>query len=258
MSDDHGRFVWYELMTTDVPAAKAFYGTVLGWGAQQSPVAGVDYTLFTVGQQPVAGTMALPEDARTAGAQPCWIGYVGVDDVDASFAQATAAGAAVYCAPRDIPTVGRFATIGDPQGAAIALFRFATPMPAPEVSPGTPGHIGWHELMTTDWPAAFAFYAALFGWTKGEGVDIGPLGTYQLFGKPDRPIGGMFNQPPEAPFPAWRYYFNVEDINAALARATAAGGTTLMPPMPVPGGRWVAQLRDPQGANFSLIAGHGA
>jgi hypothetical protein len=254
MSDGQGQFVWYELMSTDVAAAKAFYGRVVGWGTQDSGVAGMDYTLFTAAGIPVTGLMDLPPDARAGGIPSCWIGYVGVGDVDASVAQATGLGAAVHHAPTDIPGIGRFAAIGDPQGATIALFRWATPMAAPAVPPGTPGHTGWHELMATDWAAAFPFYATMFGWQKAAEHDMGPMGTYQIFSTGGPPVGGMFTKPPAVPVPAWLYYFNVEGIDAAVARVAEAGGQTLNGPMEVPGGSWIAQCRDPQGAMFALVS----
>ena len=102
MVNSHGRFVWYELMTTDMAAAKAFYAKVMGWGTQDASMPGMAYTLFTAGATTVSGLMELPEDAKKMGAKPRWIGYVGVDDVDAA---ADADQAARRCRAR--PTDGR-------------------------------------------------------------------------------------------------------------------------------------------------------
>jgi len=82
----HGHFVWYELMTTDMEAAKAFYADVVGWGTQDASMPGMPYTLFTAGKTSVSGIVDLPEDARKLGMRPSWLGYVGVDDVDATAA----------------------------------------------------------------------------------------------------------------------------------------------------------------------------
>src|SRR5450631_3133875 len=123
MSGHRGKFVWYELMTTDPKAAETFYRGVIGWGAQDAGMPDMSYTLLTVGAIPVAGLMAVPQRALDAGARPAWTGYVAVDDVDASAAQAKQDGAAIHVAPDDIPGVGRFAVISDPQGAAICLFK---------------------------------------------------------------------------------------------------------------------------------------
>lgn len=253
MTDPHGQFVWYELMTTDTQAAKAFYGDVVGWGAQDTPMPGMNYTLFMLGDTHAAGLMDLPEEARRMGAPPSWIGYVAVNDVDASAEEAARLGGVVHVPPRDIPNVGRFAIVADPQGATLALFKSSRSEQGQPPAPMTPGHIGWHELAAADWLKAFAFYGDLFGWQKAETIPIGEMGVYQLFSAGGLPIGGMFNKPPMCPVPFWLYYFTVSDIDAAAARVAAAGGQVVMGPMEVPGGAWIVQGRDPQGAMFALV-----
>ena len=126
-------------------------------------------------------------------------------------------------------------------------------MPA-SVAPGGPGHVGSHELYASDWESAFAFYAGQFGWTKATSVDMGPMGTYQLFAAGGDPIGGMMTKPQSMPSPAWQYYFNVGEIDAAVARVTSNGGQVLHGPHEVPGGSWIVQAMDPQGAMFALVA----
>ncbi|MDR3537416.1 MAG: VOC family protein [Acetobacteraceae bacterium] len=257
MTAPHGAFVWYELMTTDEPAARDFYSHVAGWSAQVTDIAGPPYTLFSVADAPVAGMMDLPADARARGVPPCWVGYVGVDDVDASAAQAKALGGTVHVEPRDIPNVGRFAMIQDPQGASIAVFRFLTACPAAPPAMGTPGQFGWHELMAVDWTTAFPFYAEMFGWQKSTPVDMGPMGTYQLFAIGGQDVGGMMSKPPAIPVPFWLYYINVANIDDAIARVVDGGGQVLNGPMQVPGGTWIAQCRDPQGAMFAMAGSRG-
>jgi uncharacterized protein len=253
MANSHGRFVWYELMTTDMGAAKRFYGKVVGWSTQDMPHPDMTYTLFTVGGSSVAGLMNLPDDAKKMGVPPSWIGYVGVDDVDASAEKAKRLGGSVHVPARDIPTIGRFAVIADPQGAAIALFKGTNPEPPKSPEPGTPGHTGWHELLTADWEKTFAFYGELFGWQKVEAIDMGPLGKYQIFSAGGPPIGGMFNKPATVPAPFWTYYFNVDAIEPAAERIKASGGKVINGPMEVPGGQWIVQGTDPQGATFALV-----
>jgi len=252
-----GRFVWYELMTTDTEAAKAFYGRVAGWGAEAAPVPGVSYTLFTVEGTPVAGLMLQPEEVRKRGAPPSWLGYVGVTNVDAAAAKVARLGGTVHVPPSDIPNVGRFAVVLDPQQAAFALFQPPSDEPDRPVDPGAPGRVGWHELATSDWPKAFSFYSELFAWQKGDAVDIGAMGTYQLFTIGGQPMGGMFNKPPAVPAPFWLYYVNVGDIDAAAQRVTAGGGKIINGPMQVPGGSWILQGMDPQGAMFALVGSKG-
>ncbi len=247
-------FVWYELMTTDAKAAEDFYRNVVGWGAQDSGQAGMNYTLLTTGNVPAAGLMTLPKEACDAGARPGWTGYVGVDDVDAYAGRVTKAGGAVHVPPTDIPNIGRFAMVADPQGAVFCLFRGASEMPHQSSDPNKPGLIGWHELMAVDGAKAFDFYAGLFGWTKDEAIDMGAMGRYQLFAAGGPAIGGMMNKMAEMPVPFWSYYFQVDGVGAALERLKTAGGKVINGPMEVPGGSWIVQGLDPQGAMFSLVS----
>lgn len=254
MSPPHGAFVWYELMTSDPQAAAAFYRDVIGWTAQDAGMPGKPYTLFSASDTMVAGLMAIPDEVRAMGIPPCWTGYVGVADVDAMLADLRAAGGTLRRPAEDIPTVGRFAVVADPQGAVFILFSpFGNP-PRPTVAPGTPGHVGWHELYAADGAAAFAFYAKLFGWTKADAIEMGPMGTYQLFTTGGAPVGGIMTKPPQVPVPCWGFVFNVAEINAAAARVQTAGGQVMHGPMQVPGGQLVAHCRDPQGATFSMVA----
>jgi predicted enzyme related to lactoylglutathione lyase len=255
MSDDHGRFIWYELMTPDVAAAKRFYGEVVGWTAQDMPMSpDMTYTVLNANGAGVAGAMTLTAEHKAQGIPPNWTGYVFVDDCDAAAAKTKALGGSVMRAPADIPGVGRFAIIADPHGAVIAIMKPVPPPDArPKVTRGTPGHGGWHELMAGDADTDIPFYQSLFGWKETGRHEMGPMGVYHLFGNADGQVGGMMTKPPQVPQPCWNYYFEVLDINAAAGRVKAAGGTILMGPMEVPDGSWIVQAVDPQGANFALV-----
>lgn len=245
-------FIWYELMTTDAPAAEAFYGAVVGWQAEAW--AGPNpYTVMKAGGRGVAGVMPLPDAFAKAGGQPCWLGYVAVDDVDAAAEAVKRAGGTIHRSPDDIPEVGRFAAVADPQGAVFFLFKPFAGDDAPAAA-DAPGHVGWRELYAADWSRAFDFYAGQFGWTKAEAIPIGPLGTYQIFAADGVPVGGMMNKPEVLPRPVWLFYFNVPEIGAATSRITEAGGAVVMGPHEVPGGSWIVQGQDPQGAMFALVA----
>ena len=254
MSTLHGRFVWYELMTPDTTAAETFYKGVIGWGARDSGVPDRTYTLLCDGETPVAGLMALSGEACAAGAKPGWIGYVAVDDVDESANAVAQAGGTIHHAADTIPGVGRFAVVADPQGAVLGLFKGSREMHGQPPSPGAPGHAGWRELSATDREAAFAFYSRLFGWTKAEALDMGPMGVYQLFASGGETIGGMMTRPDAVPTPFWLYYFTVEAIDAAVARVQSGGGQITNGPLEVPGGSWIVQCLDPQGVTFALVA----
>ncbi|HEY0146087.1 MAG TPA: VOC family protein [Methylovirgula sp.] len=246
------KFVWYELMTSKAFAAETFYHDVVGWSARDAGMTNFKYTLLSVGETPVAGLVQCPPDVPPGQSKPRWLGYIGVEDVDAKVASAEKLGAKVLHAPTDIPDVGRFAVLSDPQGACFALFKpngTGTPL-----RPMTPGTIGWHELHTKDAQKAFDFYSALFGWQQIQAMDMGPIGTYHIFGDENAPMGmgGIFNDA-EAPQPHWLYYFMVADIDAAIARVTAAGGKIIREPMQVPGGAWIIHARDPQTGLFALV-----
>jgi hypothetical protein len=249
-----GEFVWYDVMTTDVEAAKTFYRKVMGWQAKDSGLADRSYTILSMGDVSVGGLMALPDDARARGVPPCWTGYVGVDDVDAFTSRVRAAGGTIAHPPQDIPSVGRFSVVADPQGAVFILFQGAgKPPDAPDTSSAA-GHVGWHELHAADGAKAFDFYADLFGWTKADAMDMGAMGIYQLFATGGAPVGGMMTKTPEMPQPCWLYYFNVEGIDAAIARVKEGGGTLVNGPLEVPGGSFIAQCLDPQRAMFAMVA----
>jgi uncharacterized protein len=251
MAGAQSSFVWYELMSTDVAAAKTFYGKVVGWHTEDVPMPHLTYTLVRVGDTQVGGMMPLPKEASDAGMRPCWVGYIGVDDVDGAAAKAQGLGGKTYKAPTDIPTVGRFAVVGDPQGAMFNLFKPA--QPGERVMSSEPGHIGWHELHTTDWQSAFKYYSQMFGWTKGDAMDMGPMGTYQLFKIDDMAAGAMFNSPVAHVACFWLFYFLTGNIDAAGKRVTDNGGKIMQGPMQVPGDLWIIQAADPQGAAFALL-----
>jgi hypothetical protein len=245
-------FVWYELLTPDTAAASDFYGTVVGWTTAAAP-GGMPYTILSVGATGVGGMMALSPEMAAAGAKPGWLGYVGVDDVDAVAAKLQQAGGALHRPPADIPEVGRFAVVADPQGAGFMLFK-PLPMEAPpRPAAGTPGSIPWNELHAADGDTALPFYAGLFGWTKDESMDMGPAGAYHVFSAGAGQIGGIMTKFAAEPAPYWLYYFAVENIDAAVGRVAAKGGKVVNGPHQVPGGGWIIVGHDPQGVQFALV-----
>lgn len=254
-----GRFVWYELMTTDPDGAGQFYPGVTGWGMRQWELDLPDeppYTMWTVDEAPVGGLWPLPEEARAQGAPPHWLGYVGVEDVDATVDRARELGGRVLVEPRDVPEVGRFSVLMDPQGAPLAVYR---PHPdAQQTEPTSPhGRVSWHELATTDHEAAWSFYSDLFGWQPVDSFDMGDGWMYEMFGQDgdEMPAGAVFTKSEDMPGPpAWLYYVHVADLDGALAAVQENGGQVLNGPMEVPGGDRVAQCMDPQGAMFALHA----
>lgn len=251
MNSSHGYFAWYELITTDVEAAKAFYTTVMGWGVLNASVPGGAYTLFIADDVVVSGLMQLPEEASKASAGPSWLGYVSVDDVDAAADRVEKLGGAVHVPPTDIPDISRFAIFTDPQATRIAAIKRFNHGRAEPADQQAPGRVGWHELHAADWQTALAFYGGLFGWQQAD-AQVGEMGTYQLFAAGGQTIGGMLTKLATIPTPFWLYYFNVGDLDAAAQRVEAGGGEIFAGPFETPGGSWIVQCADPQGAMFAL------
>jgi len=246
-----GRPLWYELMTTDMKAAEAFYQTVVGW--KTSPFSGSPqpYTMFNrTGDVPVAGVMAKPAEVK---APPFWAMYVGVPRIEDAAANIKRLGGTAHTGIIEIPTVGRVQLMMDPQGAAFYIYEPARSEQRPEAAAEV-GEASWHELMTTDIAAAMTFYEQAFGWKPSEALDMGPNGKYQMFNRPHGMIGGMMNKPPQMANvpPNWQIYFRVPNVDAAAERIKANGGRILNGPMEVPGGDRVVNAMDPQGAAFGL------
>lgn len=248
----HGRFVWYELMTTDLEAAKLFYADVLGWGGRDAAMAGMTYSLFTASDMPVAGLMRLPEAARQIGVTAHWVGYVAVDDVDAAVRKLSELGGAVHVPPTDVPGISRFSVVADPQAATLTLVKGLQSNQVQMADLNAPGRVGWHELLAADWETAFAFYAALFGWQKDDS-HVGAMGAYQQFSAAGEAIGGMYTKPESLPVPFWLYYFNVGDVEASAKQVEARGGQIIYGPTVIPGGASIVHCTDPQGAIFALL-----
>jgi predicted enzyme related to lactoylglutathione lyase len=247
-----GKFAWYELMTNDTTAAGKFYSDVVGWSTQEMPSNdGFAYTTFNLGSAGMAGMMHNP-------GHKAWVGYIAVDDVDAHIEKIVEAGGKLWRPATDVPGMLRFAVLSDPQGAAIVVFTPNPAMPTPDrPTPPAPGTIGWHELYTSDLEGGYAFYNKLFGWNKLNDMDMGPMGVYRIFDEGDHKQmgdGGMMTKAAHIPTSGWNFYFHVDSIHAAIGRVNAGGGKVLNGPTQVPGGGWIIQGQDPQGAMFSLVS----
>lgn len=251
MLHSQGRFVWYELVTTDIQSAIAFYTSVMRWGAWNASVPGKPYILFDDRNSPISALTSLPDDARQMGVRPIWVGYVAVDDVDASAERVARLGGTVHVPPTDAADVSRFSVFTDPQGARLALFKWRDPAQQRPAAPHAARRVGWHELLAADFEQAWTFYAELFRWQREE-ADVSGTSTYQPFSAEGQMIGGMFTKPQAILAPFWLYYFNTDDIDAAAQRVATGGGRILEGPLETGGGSWVVQCVDPQGAAFAL------
>jgi len=251
MSNPHGSPIWYELMTPDPAGAKAFYDAVIGWTVEAAPSGDVDYRMIAAQGGLVGGVLGLTAEMLNEGARPAWLLYLEVDDVDATVEKAKDLGGRVYVPPHDLPGVGRFALLADPQGAPFYVMRGAGDGTSHAFTPGEVGHCGWNELCTTDMAAALAFYGTLFGWENRETMDMGPLGGYHFLDVGATRLGAaaeMKDRPAH-----WNLYFNVADIDVSVERVRAGGGTILMGPHEVPTGDRIVLAIDPQNAHFALV-----
>jgi hypothetical protein len=255
MPAPRGKFIWYDVMVNDTKAASDFYKAVVGWNAAEFPMAdGSNYIVFSQGETMVGGLMKIPPEASAMGAKPCWSGYIAVDDVDADAKRIAAAGGKIMREPTDIPNVGRFAVVADTGGAMFMIFKPGTEETPVAHPPGAPGFVGWHELYAENLDREWDFYAKLFGWQKERSMDMGAMGSYQTFAVNGVETGGMMKRPQQVPMPFWNYYLGVDSVTAAIDRVTQHGGKVMMGPQEVPGGAWIIQGLDPEGAFFSLIS----
>jgi uncharacterized protein len=250
--DVRGRFVWHELMTRDVAGAKKFYSRLTGWKAQPWPLDPA-YTVCHSAAGPTAGIFAIPPE-MPADVPAHWVGYIGTRDVDGTAAAAVRAGGSIIKGPEDMKGAGRYAVLKDPQGAVFAILD---PENARAENMGQPelGTFSWHELATSDNEAAFSFYSSLFGWDAMERMDMGPLGTYLIFGWNGQQRGGIYNKPPDMPAPPnWLPYAQHANADEAAKTAEGSGAKIMNGPMDVPGGSRIVAVMDPTGAAFAVVS----
>ncbi|MBW8784380.1 MAG: VOC family protein [Novosphingobium sp.] len=253
---NHGRFIWYELLTADAEAAKAFYEEVVGWSIGGPGNEGY-YHLKAPDGDFVGGMMQLTHEMEQHGARPVWLGYLHVGDVDATVASITAEGGQVRMPAMDMANVGRMAMVTDPQGAP---FYVMTPIPPPDqpdaqsraFSPDSVGHCGWNELVTTDQAGALRFYARHFGMSSTDKMPMGEMGDYCFIDHDGARLGAVTTAQGGRPS-LWNYYFRVDDIDRAQSAVESGRGRVMTGPMQVPTGDWIIQGADPQGAFFCLV-----
>lgn len=254
MRNPHGTPIWYELLSTDPDASKAFYDDVIGWRIGPKPDGDMDYRMIETGSgEAVGGMMHLSPDMVAGGAKPAWLFYIGVDDVDATVAAITAAGGSVHLPAFDMPGVGRMAMLADPQGNPFYVMRGESDAPSRSWERTGMGKCNWHELSTTDHAAGNAFYADVFGWTYPDKMEMPQgMGDYVFAAVGDDVFGATMKvslQPP-----GWLFYFRAPDIEAAAAKVKAGGGAIHAGPMEVPGGDMIIVATDPHGAMFGVAA----
>ena len=241
---------WADLQTTDTDGAKAFYGGLFGWEADDRPVGdGIVYSMMRRDGKDVGAISPQPQMQREAGAPPAWNSYVSVESADATADRAKELGATVVAPPFDVLDVGRMAVIQDPQGAFLFLWEPGNHFGATLVN--EPGALCWNELASPDLDASTAFYSALFGWTI-QPFEGSPE-PYLSIKDGGANNGGIRPLEPGAP-PHWLVYFATEDIDAGLAKVEELGGTRIAGPIDIQVAK-IGIVQDPQGAVFALYSG---
>ena len=245
---------YVELVTPDQAAAKEFYGPLFGWELEDVPLGDAGYYV-AVGKDgdSVAGISGQMPGLQ--GHPAFWGVYLTVDDVDAVAARVAAAGGKVEAEPFDVMDLGRMAAIQDPTGARVNLWQAGATIGTVRANePGTPI---WNELITPDIPTATRFYTDVLGvgWEEQAMGDGPPYTCLMVDG---RQVGGAMPPPMEGVPPHWNVYFNVEDVDATVEKATGLGGAVIAPAFDVPGVGRMAVLADPQGGMFNLMAAAGS
>jgi uncharacterized protein len=253
----NSKFVWHDLMAADVEGAKKFYGELFGWRFEASK--NDPYQHIYAGPTGIGGLMKLEEKF---GAPPHWLGYIGVDDVDAAVTAVKKNGGQVHVPATAIENVGQFAIVADPQGAVFSPFHHTRGAAQPESDARpAPYTFCWDELLTSDPDAAAKFYGAVFGWGV-ESMEIPGFGRYTLLKRTgvkgtdgaDRNAAGVIKIPPGVPRPFWLSYVAVPDADEVLNKAKRLGATPTTQPMDIPGVGRFATLLDPQHAALALLA----
>ncbi|HZU84101.1 MAG TPA: VOC family protein [Polyangiaceae bacterium] len=246
-----GRFVWHELATNDVKQAVAFYSELFGWTSKEEDMGpGGKYVMLKSGDTGVGGMMSLMPGEK---APPHWRAYCTVPDVDAAARRAQELGGTIQVPPTDIPNVGRFAAIADPQGAVLMAFRDLNEAPEPQ-GPPAPGTFCWDELVTPDPAAAVKFYTPIYGWTVVE-QPMGSMGTYHVLKRGDVMSGGIMKTPGPGVPTYWAAYVAVKDVDATMKRAEKLKAKLVVPPSDIPGMGRFAVFSDPSGAVLSIFQG---
>ncbi|MFP7571186.1 VOC family protein [Marivita sp. S2033] len=252
MTIREGTPIWYELMTNAPDVAEEFYAAIMGWSCDITQTAdGRDYRLCTAQDgDTVSGIMQIPEGAPF---DPVWSVYFAVADVDAAVDKLKLLGGAVHMEPQDIPGVGRFAFVTDPQGAHFYLMRGDSDDMSRAFSTSAQGHCVWNELVTRDQTSALEFYSALFGWEKTGSMPMDDAGPYTFLRSGELDFGAVMNAKDKDATPFWNFAFQVADIDVAKSAVEATGGTVKYGPFELPDNSgWMIGADDPQGAGLML------
>jgi predicted enzyme related to lactoylglutathione lyase len=235
---------WIDLYSSDTAKASEFYGSVLGWKAEEPQEGFGGYFTFTKDGKHVAGCMA--NDGST-GYPDSWGVHLMTDDVKGTADAAAAHGGTVEMAPMEVGENGSFALIRDPGGATIGAWQPNT-VKGFELT-GEAGAPAWFELHTGAYEKAVSFYRDVFKWDTHVMSD-GEEFRYTTLGEGDDALAGIMDDAAEPS--GWNVYFEVADVDAALEQVTKLGGSIVEAAQDTPYGR-IARAADPTGTPFRLV-----
>lgn len=246
-----GRFVWHELVTSDVGAAVDFYGSLFGWDFREGPGPSREGDrVFSLGTTDLGRIIPLHESDTEP---PAWLPFVTVEDVDRSIADALNLGGGVVSSPSSIAGFGEYALLRDPSGAQVAVFTGGDPDEEIDEGAPRPGTFIWNDVISRNPEESARFYCGLFGWQLFT-MDLGPQGTYLLMRRGEVNEGGVIRKPEDAEGPStWLPYVAVEDLVSSCAEAARQGGAIFVPPSDLHGAGNYAVIGDPAGAILALF-----
>jgi uncharacterized protein len=247
---------WADLWTSDVEGSRVFYSRLFGWEAQApSPEFG-GYFMFTRDGVPIAGGMGDMGDMR---ANDSWKIYLATADIGKTLEAAEAEDAQIVAPAMPVADLGVQALLTDPTGAHLGAWQ-------PGTFPGFTvlnenGAPSWFELLTRDYGSAVAFYRSVFGWDTNVTGDSDEF-RYTTMRDPrgDGELAGIMDAAgflPEGVPSHWAVFWEVDDVDDAVASVTSLGGSVAMNPTDTPYGR-LATVADPAGAQFKLRTAPGA
>jgi predicted enzyme related to lactoylglutathione lyase len=243
-----GRFVWHDLVTDDLPAARRFYGGLFGWRFTDFASGDFAYSIAWNHGRPISGLLAKDTEPPRPANQ--WLSLLSVEDVDRAVGTTERFGGTVPLEPVNAPERGRFAVIRDPEGAPLTVIR--TRWGDPETVEPEENDWFWNELWTEHIEKATLFYRELAGYRFDSLPHDSGKEPYALFKRDGVPRAGAAKQPLAGGQPAWLPYIRVADLAGTVSRAESLGGKVLIAPQPDIRSGTVAVIADPSGAMFGI------
>lgn len=244
----YGKFVWHDLLTDNIPAAKKFYEELFGWEFMSSAPQDTAFTVIKYNGVPI-GSVVYVKRLNPDVSEARWLSSLSVPDVDKAVEYFRSNGGTVYREPKNYPNRGRLAVVADPQGAVLALLNATGGDPA-DAKPGADEWL-WNELLTNNPEEAASFYEGLVGYQDETRQVITGI-DYRILTMDAIPRAGVVKVPWESVKPNWLPYIKVEDPQVLAAQVEALGGKLILPPDNNIRNGSVAVVADPTGAAVAL------